>query len=83
MKRILPALLLSLALCDGCATKYSIILNNGDIITSKGRPTYDSQRVGYYYNDIHGQKSFVFASKVREVAPASRADKNGSQFLSK
>jgi hypothetical protein len=81
MQKILSLLLLALALCGGCATRYNLTLTNGEVVTSKGKPTYDEQKAGYFYKDINGGRHFVFASKVREVAPASMADKNGSQFI--
>ncbi len=69
------------AICGGCATRYSITLTNGEVITAKGKPVYDSQRACYIFVNIHDQTNLVFASKVREVSPAGRADKNGSQFI--
>ncbi len=80
MKKILPLLLLLVLAVAGCATRYSIILTNGDIITSSGKPTYDADRGWYYYKDTHGNTNVIFAGKVREIAPASMADKGSSQF---
>ena len=81
MKKILPILLLIVAACAGCVTRYSLVLTNGDIITAQGKPTYDAQKGRYYYTDANGQPASVFASKVREISPANMVDKGGTQFL--
>jgi hypothetical protein len=80
MNKLIPILLLVALVCAGCSTRYSIILNNGDVITSRGKPQYNEK--GYYlYKDMDGQTNVIFASRVREVAPSSMADKGGTQFL--
>jgi|HubBroStandDraft_5_1064220.scaffolds.fasta_scaffold1633367_2 hypothetical protein len=81
MKRIVPLLLLLLAICGGCASRYSIIMTNGEVISANGKPKYNAEKAVYLYKDVNGQTRFVFAAKVREISPASMADKNGSQFL--
>lgn len=81
MKKIISVLLLIAAICTGCTTRYSLILTNGDVITSMGKPKFDEQKGYYLYKDADGQTNIVFASKVREVAPSSMADKGGTQFL--
>jgi hypothetical protein len=81
MKKILPVLLLIAAVCAGCVTRYSLTMTNGEVVTARGKPTYNAEKGGYYYKDANGKLSFVFASKVREVAPASMAGKGNSQFI--
>jgi hypothetical protein len=81
MKRILSVVLFALVVCAGCASNYSIILTNGDVLSSHGKPTYNPQDGYYYYKSIYGETNRVFGAKVREVGPASMADKGGAQFL--
>jgi hypothetical protein len=82
MKKILPVLLL-VAVCAGCSTQYRLTLTNGDVITSRGKPKYDAEKGCYYFKDANGETNMIFAGKVREIAPASMADKGGSQFYRK
>ena len=81
MKKILPVLLLIAAICAGCATRYSLLLTNGEVVTAHGKPTYNAEQGRYYYKDVNGKLSYIPASKVREVAPASMADKGSEQFI--
>jgi hypothetical protein len=80
MKKILPVLLLSAAVCAGCVTRYSLVMNNGEVLTARGRPTYSAEQGRYFYKDANGKPASVPASKVREVAPASMVKKEGTQF---
>jgi hypothetical protein len=81
MKKTVSVLLLVAALCSGCATQYSLVLTNGEVITSRGKPRFDAEKGGYIYKDSSGQSNFVFAGKVREVEPSSMAAKSGPNFL--
>ena len=81
MKRISLLLLLALTLCAGCASRYNITLNNGDIVTAKGKPKYDKQRNGYLYNDALGNTNYISAFRVREIAPASHSKSDDGGFL--
>jgi hypothetical protein len=81
MKKFLPVVFLALAACAGCTTTYNLTLTNGEVITARGKPKYDSQNGVYFYKSVNGQTNFVFAAKVREIAPTSMADKRGSQFI--
>jgi hypothetical protein len=81
MKKILPFILLIVMACSGCASNYTIVLNNGDVLTSRGKPRYDASRGTYYFTDAAGHPGSVSASRVREVAPSNMADKSGPQFL--
>ena len=80
MKKIISILALAAVVCTGCATRYSITLNNGDVITSRGKPKHD-ERGYYFYKDANGQTNVIPAGRVREISPASMADKGGTQFL--
>jgi hypothetical protein len=69
MKKLLPLLLLSLVLCAGCTRRYMITLNNGNQISTHGKPKL---RDGvYYFKDIKDQETSVPSFRVREIAPAS------------
>jgi hypothetical protein len=81
MKRISLLLLLAVTLCAGCATRYNITLNNGDIVTAKGKPKYDKQRNGFFYTDALGNTNYISAFRVREIAPASSSKSDNSGFL--
>lgn len=60
---------LTVLLLCGCTQKYIITLNNGSRITTMGKPKYD-QGI-YIVKDASGQKGYVPAGRVREIAPAS------------
>jgi hypothetical protein len=81
MKKItltLPCALVVVLLC-GCTQKYVITLNNGSRITTIGKPKYE-QGV-YIVKDAMGQKGYVPAGRVREIAPASEvAEEDKSRF---
>jgi len=75
MKRI-AVLLLAVALCGGCATHYTIVLQNGETITAKGKPKYDKDKGVYYFTDAQGNKEHVLGGNVREIAPENMVDKS-------
>ena len=80
MKKVFPILLFALAVCCGCTSTYRLTQTDGSILLAHGKPKYNAQDGRYYYKDLDGQVRFVYAAKVREIAPASIRDKNGSQF---
>jgi hypothetical protein len=84
MKRSFP-LLLALALCAGCARMYNITLNDGDTISSRGRPVFDRARSGYIYTDPEGHATYISMLRVKEIEPQawakSDASKGGIKFL--
>ncbi len=68
-----------LALCVcGCANPYVITLNNGRRIDAPHKPKLEG--ANYVYKDAQGQKVYIPAGRVREIAPASMAEATGSQF---
>jgi hypothetical protein len=79
MKRFLPALLSLSVLLTGCARSYVITMNNGTRVTTQGKPKL--QGGNYVFKDATGQRVQVPAGRVREVAPASMAKEEGSQFM--
>jgi hypothetical protein len=70
MKKLFP-LLLALALCAGCAYHYNITLNNGEVITSRGKPKLGKDHNGYYFKDASGNPSYISLGRVQEIAPQS------------
>jgi hypothetical protein len=83
MKRILP-LLLGLVLCAGCASHYNITLNNGEVITSRGKPKLDKEKNGYNFTDASGNPDYVPLGRVQEIAPQSwkkKYDDKSFKFL--
>jgi hypothetical protein len=75
MRRIVW-LLLALPLCSGCATHYNITLDNGEVITARGKPKYDAARSGYFFTDATGNPSYISQLRVHEIAPQSWKKKN-------
>ncbi len=72
------ALLLLLAASCGCARHYVITLTNGSRVSTKGKPHLEG---GYYvYKDVLGQKNWVSAGRVSEVAPASMMGSSTKNF---
>lgn len=61
----------ALGLLAGCARKYNIRTNSGAVITAKGKPVYDKANGVFLYTDAKGQKRFIPAGSVRQIAPAS------------
>lgn len=76
MNRILSmkaTVLLLLTVCallvSGCARNYTITLNSGNRITTKGKPKLER---GYYvFKDFQGQPGSIPAGRVREVSPSN------------
>ena len=81
MKKIISILVLATVICAGCATRYSIVLNDGEVLTARGKPKFDQQKGYYTYKAADGQTNIIFAGKVREVAPSSMVEKSGTQFI--
>ena len=70
MKAFLPVVLLALAaVCSGCVPRYTITLNNNNVITARGKPKYDSTTSTYRYTDSNGRENAVAAVRVKEIAP--------------
>lgn len=76
MNRILSmkaTVLLLLTVCalvlTSCARNYTITLNSGNRITTKGKPKLER---GYYvFKDSQGQPGSVPLGRVREVSPSN------------
>ena len=77
MKRLVLLFLLA-AMCGGCRSTYNITLNNGMVITSKGKPKYDKDKGTFYYTDALGQEQHISMTAVRRIEPQSS---KGNQFI--
>ena len=64
-------MLLAIALCEGCASRYSMYLNNGEVITARGRPKFDHDKGIFIYTDALGNRTNIAGGAVHEVKPAS------------
>ena len=73
MKTPILPLLISLVVLTGCASPHIMKLTNGAQIVTPGKPRLKDGV--YYFKDAKGEEQSVLAARVREVAPASMADK--------
>jgi hypothetical protein len=69
MKKFLPAALLALLLLPGCANRYRITLNNGNVIDTRTKPRLDASGMTYHFKDATGREMQVTAIRIREIAP--------------
>jgi hypothetical protein len=60
-----------LLLAGGCATHYDVVLNNGTLLLSKGKPRLDKATQCWVFTDIQGRQMAVPSIRIREIAPAS------------
>jgi hypothetical protein len=60
-----------LLLAAGCATRYDVVLNNGTLLLSKGKPRLDKATQCWVFTDIRGRQMAVPSIRIREIAPAS------------
>jgi hypothetical protein len=71
-KAALP-LLIGLIGLTGCAHHYLMKLTNGAQITTASKPKLKEGI--YYFNDAKGEEHAVAAARIREIAPASVAQR--------
>ena len=57
------------ATLTGCAPHYKILLNNGNTITTRGKPKLDSKEGVYRYKDAAGKSTYMPAFRVKEIEP--------------
>ena len=79
MNKILLLLLAGLLVLTGCAHGYVITLNNGEHISTKGKPHLD--RGYYYFKDSSGQQMRIFTGRVKEIAPAGMDSDDSPKFV--
>jgi hypothetical protein len=70
MKNIFLVLLGAVAL-TGCMHRYDVTLTNGMKITHVSKPKLDKQSGLYVFKNIKGQKEYITAARVIEIAPHS------------
>ncbi len=70
MRRSLAILALIAFCATGCARYYQITLQNGNRITTRGKPKYD--RGFYVFRDLNGRTNEISESRVRLIEPRPR-----------
>jgi hypothetical protein len=76
-KTFLAVLLVSLFVA-GCSNHYQITLNNGNRITTLGKPKFEN---GYYrFQDINGQTNWISTTRVRQIEPQPRGYSEDNAF---
>jgi hypothetical protein len=78
MKKMVLLSLFALLAVSGCARHYTVTLNNGTQISSKGKPK--RQGAAYVFTDAAGNQRRVSAGSVTEVAPSSMVKGNSDKF---
>ena len=73
MRKAALPLLIGLIALTGCANHYVMRLNNGSEITTATKPRLKDGT--YHFKDAKGEEQLVPAFAVREVAPASMAER--------
>jgi hypothetical protein len=79
MKRLLVPCLIGLLTLCGCARSYVMRLNNGHQITTVGKPKHQGN--SFYYKDAKGDTHRISDGSVREIEPASMAEKDDGNFI--
>jgi len=74
MKKVFLPVLVSLIALTGCAHHYVMRLTNSSEITTTSKPRLKDG--SYYFKDAKGEEHFVPAARVREIAPASMAERD-------
>jgi hypothetical protein len=73
MKKSVPFVLAGLIVLTGCAHHYVLRLNSGSEIVTASKPKLKDGV--YEFKDARGEEHLVPAGRVREVAPASVAQR--------
>ena len=73
MKKAALPLIIGVFALTGCAHHYVMKLDNGMEIVTASKPQLKEGT--YMFKDAKGEEHFVAAGRVREVAPASVAEK--------
>ena len=66
MKKLLTLGLAALLL-TGCASEYLLITNNGDVLTSYGKPELDKDTGMLEFEDSEGRKQQIPQTQVRQM----------------
>lgn len=78
MKKISLFSLFALLLFSGCASRYVITMNNGNRVTSRGKPKREG--ASYVFKDASGRSTSVPAGNVTEIEPASMTKNDNLKF---
>jgi hypothetical protein len=62
-------LLAAFVLAAGCARRYRITLNSGNIIDTRTKPRLDPTKTFYTFKDAAGQEQTLPVIRIREIAP--------------
>ena len=78
MKRFVLLAVAAVGLLTGCAHRYVVTLSNGTQLTAIGRPRLVDGN--YVFKDASKRPVYVPSGRVREIAPASMANKENDLF---
>lgn len=78
MKKLFSLCLTVLLLGTGCATRYTITLDNGAQVAAKGKPKLKNGV--YHYKDIQGRETTISMGRVSEIAPSSMVKQEKAPF---
>ena len=77
MRTVLLLLVLVLSV-TGCRSHYQITLNNGNRITTLGKPKYDN---GWYvYRDLNGRTNYISETRIQVIEPQPRGYTDDALF---
>jgi hypothetical protein len=80
MKKLILLLAFIAVFSTGCARRYVMTMENGNQITSHGKPVLKDG--AYMYSDATGKQRAISSARVREIAPASMAGKSSNSGFS-
>jgi hypothetical protein len=68
-----------LLICSGCALRYDMTLQNGDIIRAKNKPKLNDH--GYYvYKDLTGKEREINSMRIRQIEAVRAGSKPSRAF---
>src|SRR5438045_463378 len=82
MRLALLILLLGSLALTGCATHYTVVMNNGRSVTATSKPKLDPATGRYVFTTTTGERIEVSKLSVREITPQSMQAEETSGFKS-
>src|SRR5438552_17189364 len=73
--------LLTVVVCAGCSTRYSVTLRNGSPVTALSKPHLDQSGTRYVFKDASGQPMEVSRMAVCEISTESMKSRDAPTFL--
>ena len=67
MKKMLLLMVLVTLATVGCASRYKITLNNGNTITTQGKPHYNPENGTYTFKDSFGKPASIPQFRIKEI----------------